>query len=224
MLLDGQVKHFLQLGTVMTEEAYQHQGLSRRIMEEIQKDYQGKVDGIYLFGNDNVLEFYPKFGFVQGKEYLYSKKVGNTGECQMEQIVMDNADKWKPLLDAMGRNIFRGKFDMINNNELIMFYVTKFMKKNVYYHKDTDTYVIAEVEGESLFVHNVFSGTLQNLDEVISLFGENIKKVTLGFTPLDENVYDIEEFREEDCTFFILGEALKVMEKEMLRIPTLAHA
>ena len=77
MLMDGEVKHFLQLGTVMTDEQYRNKGLSRMLMEQIELDYAGKVDGIYLFANDSVLDFYPKLGFQKAKEYQYSRKVLN---------------------------------------------------------------------------------------------------------------------------------------------------
>ncbi|MBQ7944709.1 MAG: GNAT family N-acetyltransferase [Lachnospiraceae bacterium] len=224
MLIDGEIKHLLQLGTVMTDEEYRNQGLSRMIMEQIDADYAGKVDGIYLFGNDSVVEFYPRFGFVKGEEYLYSKKVSLTGESQLEQIIMDKPVVWKQLTDAMQRSVFHGSMDMVHNNELIMFYVSKFMQENVYYHKTTDTYVIAEIEENSLLIHNVFSSTITALDEVIKLFGKDITEVTLGFAPMECESYDVVNYHEEDCTFFIKGKALEVVAEEKLRIPSLAHA
>lgn len=224
MLLDGEVKHFLQLGTVMTDEAYRNQGLSRKIMDEIEKDYNGKVDGIYLFGNDGVLTFYPKFGFEQSTEYIYSKQVSNSGNCQLEKVIMDNPIAWKQLENVMDNNVFRGRFDMVNNNALIMFYVTKFMQECVYYHKETETYVIAEIEGEDAFIHNVFSKKLEDLNAVIELFGADIGNVTLGFVPKETEKYHVTEYHEEDCTFFIKGEVMSVVADEKLRIPSLAHA
>lgn len=224
MLLNGSVKHLLQLGTVMTHEAYRNQGLIRKIMEQIEQDYDGKNDGYYLFANDGVLDFYPKFGFRKAKEYQYSGTLSNTGECQFEQILMDNSGRWELLKKAMERNVFHGRFDMLDNGELILFYVTKFMQNNVYYHKPTDTWVIAEPEGKSVFLHNVFSGTLTELNEVIRLFGKGVQTVTLGFVPTDKEIYDAAELHEEDCTLFVKGISPEMLKKEMLRIPSLSHA
>lgn len=224
MEINGAVKHFLQLGTVMTEEAYRNRGLSRKIMEQIDADFDGKVDGYYLFGNDSVLDFYPRFGFRKAKEYQYAKKVSNKGEAQVKRVIMNKPESWEQLQDVMRRNVFCGRLDMVNNSELIMFYVTKFMQEDVYYHETTDTYVIAEVEGGSLFIHNVFSSALRNLDEVIALFGADIKEVTLGFVPMETEGYTVAEYHGEDCTFFIKGEELNVVETDKLRIPTLSHA
>lgn len=224
MAFAGVVKHFLQLGTVMTDEAYRNQGFIREIMKQINDDYLGKADGIYLFANDSVLDFYPKFGFQQSKEYQYSREITNTGACQFEPLLMDSPARWKLLEDAMETNIFHGRFDMIQNNGLILFYVTKYMQENVYYHCPSDTYVIADTDGKNLFLHNVFSGTLTELDQVIELFGKGIRHVTLGFVPMDPEKYEVTEVHEEDCTLFIKGSALKIMEQERLRIPSLSHA
>ena len=224
MLIDGEVKHFLQLGTVMTDDAYRNQGLSRRIMDEIEKEYTGKVDGIYLFGNDNVVEFYPKFGFVKGKEYQYSKKISNVGECKLKQIIMDNEEAWKKLVDAMNVTIFHGEFDMVGNPGLIMFYITSFMQESVYYNEETDTYVIADIEDDSAFIHNVFSTKLTELNDVLKLFGDSVKEITLGFTPKGGEGYDVIEYHEEDCTFFVKGDEFGIMEQKKLRFPSLSHA
>lgn len=224
MLFDGKVRHFLQLGTVMTDEAYRNQGLIRRIMEQIDADYIDKVEGIYLFGNDSVLDFYPKFGFRRSKEYQYSREVHNHGECRFEQLIMDTPARWKLLQDAMARSISHGRFDMTGNPELILFYVSKYMQENVYYHAPTDTYVIAEVEGDRLFLHNIFSSSLQEPEKIISLFGKEIRHATLGFVPPHAAGYQVTEFHKEDCTFFIKGSTLEIMEQERLRIPSLSHA
>ena len=221
---DGNIRHFLQLGTVMTDKAYRNQGFIRKIMERIGEDYGGGTDGIYLFANDSVLNFYPKFGFEKSKEYRYYRRAENTGKWEMEAVRMDNAAAWKGLQEVMDKNVFRGRFDLVNNHGLTMFYVTKFMQENVFYHKETDTFVIAKTEGEKVLLHNVFSGTLKDLDRVTELFGEKVKEVTLGFTPVEKEKYLVTRHCEEDCTFFIKGAGMKVVEEEKLRIPSLAHA
>ncbi len=224
MLVNGEVKQFLQLGTVMTCEEYRNRGYIRMIMDEIMSDYSGKVDGIYLFANDSVCEFYPKFGFVKSKEYQHTKVVNNENVCQFKKYAMNCPKAWKQLEKVMKSNVFRGKCDMIENYGLIMFYVTQFMQEAVYYHEDTNTYIIAEFEEEQVFIHNVFSSTLNSLDEVLKLLGSSVKKALLGFTPLNAEEYEVKELKEEDCTFFIRGEQIQIFEEQKLRIPSLSHA
>lgn len=40
-VLGGETKHFIQLGTVMTDERYRNRGLIRRLMAEIDRDLRG---------------------------------------------------------------------------------------------------------------------------------------------------------------------------------------
>lgn len=117
MIFAGNKKHLIQLGTVMTAKEYRNKGLIRQIMDKIEDDYKEKVDGIYLFANDTVLDFYPKFGFERSLEYQYSLQITNSCNCQLEKIVMNNKDAWNQIIAVMNQNVFRGKFDMMGNNE-----------------------------------------------------------------------------------------------------------
>lgn len=224
MSFRGETKKFIQLGNVMTDRDYRNRGYIRQIMNQIDADYGDKTDGIYLFANDTVLDFYPKFGFKRAKEYQYSKQVLNCGECQYEKVIMDNTSAWENMVSVMDRNRFHGRFDMIGNHELIMFYVTKFMGENVYYHKKSNTFVIAEAGAEQVLIHNVFSTALVDVDDVITWFGKNVKKAVLGFVPMSSAGYKVEELRKENTTLFIKGNALNMIEREKLRIPSLSHA
>ncbi len=224
LLFDGSIKRFLQLGTVMTEETHRHQGCIRAIMERIDADYHGKTDGVYLFANDSVLDFYPRFGFQKSREYQYSLSLHGAGPCRYVPAAMDCAAAWARLEQAAERSIFRGRLDLTGNRGLLLFHVTKFMRDNVYYHAPSSTYVVADRQGTELFMHNVFSDTLTELTDVLDLFGEEIRQVTLGFTPVQNAGYQVAGLQEDDCTLFIRGTDLEIIEREKLRIPSLAHA
>lgn len=117
-------------------------------------------------------------------------------------------------------------FDLVDNSQLPMFYVTKFMQENVYYHSEMDTYVIAEEECSELVISMVISPEKNRVDlkELAKGFGPEIKKVTLGFSPVDREGMDVTELEADDCTFFVRGEKWKVVEEKELMVPGLAHA
>lgn len=221
---NGQRKHLIQLGTVMTDERYRNQGLIRRIMNEIDREYGSNTDGIYLFANNSVLDFYPKFGFRKAQEYRYTKCLSFTQECSMVQVPMRGKADWKKLEDAMQHSVSYSRFNMTDNDNLILFYVTGFMQENVYYNQKYDSYIIAETDSDTLTVHNVFSKTKHPLDTVLAAFGHNIKQIILGFTPIDATGYTISKFREEDCTLFVKGSVFDTFEKDQVMFPTLSHA
>lgn len=222
--MDGTEKHYIQLGTVMTDEDYRGQGLGRYIIENIIAEYKDKVDGIYLFGNDSVINYYPKFGFVKGAEYQYSKNIDSINNVKkIEHVDMSDKTNWERLFNAAKNSVSNDRFTMANLG-LIAFYTTGFMIESVYYLAEQDTYVIADVEEENLFIHQIISSRKVNLETVISSFGSEIKKVVLGFTPYDGNGYKVEELHKEDCTLFILGKDLENIKNKKLMFPTLSHA
>lgn len=222
---NGEIKHFIQLGTVMTDEAYRGKGLSRRIMEEIMQDYQD-VDGMYLFGNDDVREFYPKFGFQATKHYEYVKEVHTTAEATMKQVPMKERMAWDMLEALIKRSYHQSAFEMVNNSELNMFYVTKYMQDNVYYSEELDAYVIAEIEEGELTVNMVISEKPQDMNRIVEGFGKEIQKAVLGFTPKDTTGFVLREAEQvrEDCTFFVKGKGLEGVEEAKVMFPLLAHA
>ena len=54
-----------QLGTVMTDPDFRGRGLAGRLMREV---LSRLPEDVYLFANDSVLNFYPRFGFRKGTE------------------------------------------------------------------------------------------------------------------------------------------------------------
>lgn len=224
MRYKGKVLHLIQLGTVMTKSEYRNQGLIRQLMNEIDADYEGKVDGMYLFGGDDVIDFYPKFGYRKSYEHQYSKKVSITNEASMKQVSMSNKAEWSVLEAAIHKSCFQGQFDMADNMELYMFYVSKFMQGNVYYDEALDCYAVAEIEDDELLLHAVFAANQLELDKVIAAFGENIRQVKLAFTPSDTTGFDCQELHVEDCTLFVKGEELKAFEEWGVMFAELSHA
>ena len=223
MVIDGKRRKLLQLGTVMTDESFRNRGYIRAIMQQIDKDYPD-THGVYLFANDSVVDFYPKFGFRKSHEYEYSKTVCDTGECRMEQIIMDTPEKWALLGQAMEDHQFHCGCHMVDNPGLIFFYVSQFMQECAYYCNELDTWVIAELEEDALLIHNVFAKEPVDLDDVVEAFGSGISRVTLGFTPSETSGWTKSLIGQDDCTFFVKGHAFDDFEDKSLRIPSLSHA
>lgn len=219
--LDGTEKHYIQIGTVMTDKDYRTQGLSRYLMQKVIHEYK-ESDGIYLFGNDSVINFYPRFGFVKSKEYQYSKDICSINNVKkIQQVDISDPVKWEDFFSTAQNSVSNDRFNM-NNPGLVAFWTR--WSSSVYSLPEEDTYIIADVKGENLFIKQIIANHKVKLETVISLFGSEIKKVTLGFTPYDGNGYKVQEFHEEDCTLFILGEDLKNIENKKLMFPTLSHA
>ena len=219
----GKRKQFIQLGTVMTDVSYRNQGLSRHLMELVLTEYKDKSDGIYLFANDNVLDFYPKFGFQKSTEYQFGKTVNNQTPASVIPISMSDHNNWCKIEEAIQTSAYNGAFVM-HNLGLIMFYLTSFMSDNVYYISELDSYVIAEIKGNTLLLYSIFSKEIVDLDLVIQAFGKKVKQVLLEFTPINKDNYQRMEVHQPDTTLFIMGDDLCNSVDQEKMFPALSHA
>jgi GNAT superfamily N-acetyltransferase len=220
---NGTVRNYVQLGTVMTSESYRNQGLIRKLIKEIEADYMEKADGYFLFANDQVLEFYTKFGYRRAKEYSWSKEKNIHTEMTAVKVPMRGMEDWKRFEETIELSGIQSSLWMQENTELIMFYVTKFMGENVYAVKNQNAYVIAELRKGVLLLHQIFSPQKVDIDEIVSAFGKEVKKVILGFSPLETDGFEAEEITEADTTLFVKGTSIDTMETFHQRIPTLSH-
>ncbi|GFZ33048.1 acetyltransferase [Clostridium zeae] len=220
--LDGIEKHYIQIGTVMTDKDYRGQGLSRYLIQMIIDEYKENSDGIYLFGNDSVINFYPKFGFTSSKQYQYSKDVYSINNIKkIQQVNMSDEIKWKDFFNTVRNSVNNDRFTM-DNPGLIAFWTR--WSSSVYFLAEQEAYIIADVKGDNLLINQIIANHKVNLETVISSFGSGIKKVTLGFTPYNIIGYTINEYHEDDCTLFIFGKDLDIIESKKLMFPTLSHA
>jgi hypothetical protein len=70
----------------------------------------------------------------------------------------------------------------------------------------------------------MFSRHSINLERVADVFGDAVRKITLGFTPMDAEGFNVSEYREDDCTLFYIGDDLQAVGTKKLMFPALSHA
>jgi GNAT superfamily N-acetyltransferase len=218
----GRIVKLIQLGTIMTDNDYRGKGYARALMEEVIKDYDGKVDGIYLFANDSVLEFYPKFGFKEAKEYQYTKEVTISDECKAQNIPLKGKDDFDRAIKILDTNEQNAQLYMVGNSGLYMFYLSQFMTENLFYIEECGSYAIAEMEDDTLILHTIIGNGA--VDEVIRAFGSQVKKVILCFTPKDTSDFEKSELHEEDTTFFVQGKFFEENHNEEYMMQAITHA
>ncbi|MBS5987338.1 GNAT family N-acetyltransferase [Clostridium sp.] len=222
----GEKKKYIQLGTIMTDKDYRNQGLSKALIDIVLEEWENKCDMIYLFANDSVLEFYPKFGFVKTNEYQYTLKDFNRiNGGNIKKLNIKNEEEEKFIFDIVSNSLCFSKIGMINNPSLIMFYLTDFMSDEIYYIKEHDAIVICKFEGDTILVYDVFTTKKSKLEDILNMtINEDIKTVILGFTPLDTSLYNKNLLVEDDTTLFINNKNYSIFEDKKLMFPILSHA
>lgn len=225
-LVLGKSKKLVQIGTVMTDPAYRNQGLSRYLIEKVIGEWNGRCDMIFLFANDSVLNFYPKFGFEAVSEYQYFKEIKvHNDVIAAEKIDMSIDYNRKLVAERAAHSIPVSKLSVLKNAGLVMFYCTTYIRNKVYYLKEQDVIAIAEYNGDTLYLYDIFSMAKIDLDDVIkSLTNKNVKKVVLGFTPYDINGYHETLLQEEDTTLFVMKDKADLFKNNKLMFPVLSHA
>lgn len=216
---------FIQLGTVMTDEGYRKQGLSRWLIEKILEEWRGQCDALYLYANNTVLDFYPKFGFVKEQEYQAMATVASTqGEIRKLDMASDS-DRKLLYKKYVLSNPF-SDLTLMNNTGILMFYCSQFMKENVYYLPQYDLAVVAEYDADKLICYDIFGRTDVTLQEILSVMAKEDTQVSmLGFTPKDKEEFSFKEINEGDTTLFWWSEKENIFcHDARLMFPLLSHA
>ena len=220
----GEEKNYIQIGTVMTNDAYKNLGLNRYLLKRAIDETKSGCDLIYLFANKSVLDFYPKFGFRETKEYNYFKNINYLKtNIQVKKLDMNNAENKKFLYEKVKSSISLSKVSMMENPELIMFYCISFMKSSVWYIESIDTVVIAKYNGNLLYIYDIFSSRKIRLDSIINIMSlPETEKAVLGFAP-DEDGFQNSEHTDRDSVLFVYGGDKVIFDYSELKFPGLSH-
>ncbi len=221
---NGQEKRCIQIGTVMTDSDYRNQGLSRYLIERILSEWKETCDTMYLFANDSVLDFYPKFGFVKAVEYQCSSPITPTKGC-VRKLDMSHASDREFLKRYYSKSNPYSALAIKDNYELLMFYCTSLMKDCVYFLEDFDAVIIASNKNEILICYDIFSDGNHAMIEMVSRVAESqIRTVVFGFTPAEHAAFHSRILEEEDTTLFVLKGKDNWFVNHQMMFPVLSHA
>ena len=221
--LDGRRRTYLQLGTVMTPPDYRGMGLSRFLMEWILQNWSDRCDGIYLFANDTVLGFYPKFGFLPAAEAQIFSPSSPQQPIPLRRINPDNPKDRALLIQSYRRSNPFSAFSMENNEGLLLFYALGPFRHFLYTPPEENAVAILEEDGDTLFCHELLGEWSGSLFQTLNrLTQPHIRKIELGFTPKDTLPGQIWQPGEDHL--FVLGKKENPFAARKLFIPLISHA
>ena len=218
------VHHLAQLGTVETDERFRGRGYSHALMEKVLGECDVSFEGTYLFAGEHMAPYYEQFGFRRMSEYQCRKKVNITSKARTEKIPMKTNEDRLRMVDIIQRRGQYGKFIMVNNPGLFMFYLTGSMADSVYYVPSAEAYVIADVNDDLLTIYAAFSDEKISLGEIISSFGSDIKHTVLAFTPENNTGFEIKKIESDDSVLLVRGDVFSDIGNERFMFPLIAQA
>ena len=199
---------YVQIGTVMTRADHRQKGLAAFLINKIIETYKEEQDNIYLYANDTVLNFYPKFGFSKIDRYEFYKQVNKAYLSEEKQLTFRQLDHRK-LEDRslLVKKIKEGASEeealsVTDNESLLMFYFQSFMSQCFYYVQEADSIVVMSQEENKMIIHEVYGKlSLMRLEE--ALLNKDISEIVLGFMPKASH-FEVRRSEDEDTTLFVL--------------------
>lgn len=232
---NGRDRLYIQLGTVMTDPAFRRQGLAASLMKTVLEEYEGRCDGIYLFGDLSALGFYKKLGFSMGLQYRYTLReevrqqlrplFPARPEAVFQRIAPEDSPAIQRYREAVRQSAVQSALEQVNKYGLQMFYTAG--GQNVFFCRELDCYAVMEPQGQELCLKSIICREKLPLEQILQRIPLPFDQLTLGFAPCGEDaaLFTASPFDGgEDYRFFFRGEQLKSIEEERLYFPELSHA
>ncbi|MFE8699988.1 GNAT family N-acetyltransferase [Cytobacillus sp. FJAT-54145] len=201
LMVDGKKKRGIQIGTVMTHKDYRNNGLSRKLMDHILDEYEGLYDVMYLFANQSVLEFYPKFGFHTVEETIFyvDEEIPKTGDGHgIRKLNGENDLDLQFIYEfAKGRKSTSNIFGTTDTEELLLFYCLNVFSNEIYYLEKEEIIAIYQVtDSKELHIYDIIAKEDVSIRRVLEKIGTHeVQKVIFHFTvveddlPIEKEVY-----------------------------------
>jgi GNAT superfamily N-acetyltransferase len=188
----------LSIGAVATKQEHRCRGLLRILMEHIIKKYKGVP--MYLCANDEVVNFYPKFGFKRVFEKLPVCELEINNDIKPFKLQYDDP---KVLDYVYNRVNYSDKLDCLNTKSINLFHIhCGYLKDFIYEIPELKTLIIAEQNGSTLKLIGVFSLNNINFKDLISFMPfNNVNKIEFGFTPYWSDIEYVMNECETDPIF-----------------------
>lgn len=193
LVINGEKKKAIQIGTVMTHPDYRRQGLSARLINLILKEYENDYEIMYLFANESVMDFYPKFGFRRVEECQFAADIKPSAAGDgtgLRQLDISNPEDLEFVARfASQRRPVSQRFGTEDSVGIFMFYVLYVYAQDLYYLEDEDLIVMYRHEDDCLHMYDLVSKKEVDLQVIVEkLAGVDTTKVVFYFTPDDEGI------------------------------------
>lgn len=211
-IIEGKSMKALQIGTVMTHPDYRNEGLSASLMNHVLDVYSGKYEYMYLFANDSVLDFYPRFGFerMEESQYSISFSSGNRGGKLRKLDIRDSNDLQLIEKIVYGREPVSKSFGTANSGGITMYHVLNVFTDHLYYSEQEESVIIFIKEDGKVHLFDLISMAPANLNNILEgIINKKTTEVVFHYTPDYEGLeYELSPFQRDGALFVKKGAAL----------------
>lgn len=215
LLVNGRRYRVHQFGAVAVRPDRRGRGLARRLMSHILDSYPGVPS--FLLANEDVLDFYPQFGFQRLSEHRPVLETAIDNDLQPKRLTVDD-----PFLAPAlrGRGLFSQVLDRFNADSILMFHLL-FDGREVFQLPGGELVITSMSDGETLFLADVVSSRPVSFAEIKGgLPFSGVRRVEFGFCPDHLGLEpQWEEIVGDETPLFVRGD---LVWPRVFRIPVMA--
>jgi len=185
LIVEGALSTAWQVGTVGVIPAFRGRGLMNEVMPRMLASTESDAF-LFLFANENVLEFYPKYGFRPVPEALFGTTCQITPSGPPLRVLsIERADDVALLRRlAAATQPVTERFGARDYGETAIWYWANFHRGDFYYAEREQAVVVAEQEGGLLRVCDVFAPQRPELLSLLSRIARTpVSRLEFSFTP-----------------------------------------
>jgi len=219
LLIEGKTYQAIQIGTVMTHPDYRGKGLSSQLIQYVLEEYAGTYDYMYLFANESVLNFYPKFGFKRVEEHQFSTKKGNRSyqNKNLQKLDVQQKKDLEKVYDMVKNRVpVSNSFATLQTDSLTMFHCLNGFQDHLYYILEEDAIVMFEKRGTVLHVYDMICKKAFHLEQLLEkVTDDQTEKICLYFTPEQSQLYEESIYKRNGALFVKEENGLSFPSKRM---------
>jgi GNAT superfamily N-acetyltransferase len=186
-IIQGKKYKALQIGTVMTHPNYRNRGLSTRLMNKVLEEYKDQYDFMYLFANESVLDFYPKFGFTEVDEYQFAMEftVDQAVAGGIRKLDVAKKEDLDLIFQFVNERIPVSKiFATGNSQSITMYHCMDVFNQDIYYLEQEDVIVIFQKMENKVDIFDIIGKREINIEAILTkIVDKGLTKIVFQYTP-----------------------------------------
>ena len=224
VFVNGQKRIAAQIGAVGTLPENRHQGLSRYLMNYVIEKLKNEVQFFFLFANETVMNFYPKFGFRNINENIFTSeiKIPKT-HFSAKKLNLSNKTDYSLLQDLIKkRKVITKYFGAEKYDYITMWHILNTYYNDLYYLEEEGIIFIKTEKDGDLNIWEVIYDKKFNMQQALNkiISSDKIQRINYYFPP-DQLEYKYDQVIVEQSGLFVRGETFK--DNVLIKFPETAH-
>ena len=186
LVVEGRAARGMQLGAVGVIPERRGRGLQRALLDEVLGEIGREADVVFLFANDEVLDFYPRFGFERVEERVFGAEASVLPSPErLPRLSLDRPEHLDRFRAACASALpVTERFGARGYGWIALWYATYFVERHLFHAPEHDAVVVARQKEDLLEVLDVLAPRRFDLGPLLPRIAESpVRRIEFGFTP-----------------------------------------